>query len=203
MRRSATSSAPTTAAAAATTSPGDHLARTGDHRGAHCAAAAGGYTPGADPDADAAALAWSTVFDSSLGFDAKAAYLADADALRPTAEAYTSAGEAVGGIALVPTAVTITGDTAAIIYDVTFAGQIAYEDQDGSLDRVDGTWTVSATRLVLRLHVRRPPPLPGVIVGARRGSRFSCGIVTLSVTIRRGNRSTPSSPSPRRRSPGG
>ena len=41
-----------------------------------------------------------------------------------------------------PTAIVITGDTAAVTYDVTFAGQTAYEDQAGTVERVDGSWVV-------------------------------------------------------------
>jgi hypothetical protein len=106
-------------------------------------AAHDGYVAGAHPDADAAALAWTTAFDSTLGFDAKSAYIADADVLQPTIGAYTAAGDAVGGIALEPTKVEVSGDTAAITYDVTFAGQPAYQGQTGTVQRVNGTWLVS------------------------------------------------------------
>ena len=104
---------------------------------------AGGYVAGADPESDAVALAWTTAFDSNMDFATKAPFIADAEALRPTIDAYTPAGAAVGGIALVPTSIVITGDTAAATYDVTFAGQIAYEDQQGTVERVNGTWTVT------------------------------------------------------------
>ena len=107
------------------------------------AAAAGGYVAGADPESDAVALAWTTAFDSNTDFATKAPFIADAEALRPTIDAYTPAGAAVGGIALVPTSIVITGDTAAVTYHVTFAGQIAYEDQEGTVERVNGTWTVT------------------------------------------------------------
>ena len=49
----------------------------------------------------------------------------------------------MGGIELVPTAVVVSGDTATITYDVMFAGQPAYQGQDGTIERVDGTWMVS------------------------------------------------------------
>lgn len=35
------------------------------------------------------------------------------------------------------------GDTATVTYDVTFAGQVAYGELDGTLQRVDGVWVVS------------------------------------------------------------
>jgi hypothetical protein len=110
-----------------------------------------------DPDAAAAAEAWTTVFDSSLGFDAKAAHLADAEALRTTVDAYTPAGEVVGGIALVPTAVVVDGDTAAITYDVTFAGQVAYSDQEGTVERVDDAWIVSRDEFCSFMSAARNP----------------------------------------------
>ena len=121
------------------------------------APAAGGYVPGADADADAAALAWTTVFDSSLAYDAKAAYIADPEALRATIDAYTQAGQAVGGIALVPTAVVVTGDTAAITYDVTFAGRPAYQAQDGTLQRAGDTWQVAREELCGFMAAARNP----------------------------------------------
>ncbi len=83
------------------------------------------------------------MFDSTLGFDAKSALVADAAALEATIDAYTPAGQAVGGIALVPTAVVVTGDNAAITYDVMFAGQPAYQGQTGSVQRVGDAWQVS------------------------------------------------------------
>lgn len=106
-------------------------------------AASSGGGPPADPDSAAAAEAWTTAFDSTIGFADKAAYIADAEALRATIEAYTPAGEAVGGIALLPTDVVVSGDTAKITYDVTFADQVAYEDQEGTIKRIDGEWVVS------------------------------------------------------------
>lgn len=95
-----------------------------------------------DEDQQAAADAWATVFDSTIGFDAKAPFLEDADDLRETVDSYTTAGDAMGGIALEPTAVTIDADTAAVTYDVLFGGAPAYSALEGTLTRVDATWTV-------------------------------------------------------------
>ncbi len=96
--------------------------------------------PGGDDDA--AATAWALVFDSTASFDQKAPHLADADALASTVEAYAAAGDGFGGITLVPTAVSVDGDVAAITYDVEFGGNPAYGDQQGTLTRVDGVWVV-------------------------------------------------------------
>ena len=99
--------------------------------------------PGApDGDDEAAATAWALVFDSTVPFDQKAPHLADADVLAVTIDAYAATGEGFGGITLVPTAVVVDGDTAAITYDVEFGGNPAYSDQQGTLIRVDGVWVV-------------------------------------------------------------
>jgi iron complex transport system substrate-binding protein len=119
--------------------------------------ATSGYVPGADPDADAAALAWTTAFDSTTGYDAKAVVIADAEALRPTIEAYTPAGEVVGGITLEPTNVVITGDTAAITYKVLFAGTSPYPEQDGTVQRVDGVWVVARDQFCGFMAMARNP----------------------------------------------
>ena len=87
------------------------------------------------------------------------AHIADAEALRTTIEAYTPAGEAVGGIALSPTDVVVDGDTATITYDVMFAGQPAYQAQEGVV-RAGRRRLAGQPRRVLRLHGRRPQPLP-------------------------------------------
>jgi len=118
---------------------------------------ASGYVPGADPDADAAALAWTTAFDSSLGYDAKAATIADAEALRPTIEAYTPAAAVVGGITLEPTDVVITGDTAAITYKVLFAGTSPYPEQEGTVQRVGGAWVVGRDEFCGFMTMARNP----------------------------------------------
>ena len=95
-----------------------------------------------DDDEQAAADAWSTVFDSTIGFDVKAPYLESSDELRATVESYTAAGEAMGGIGLAPTAVRVDGDVATVTYDVLFGDATAYTALDGEMARVDGVWTV-------------------------------------------------------------
>lgn len=105
--------------------------------GAGTADAAGGTA------ATAAGNAWSLVFDSSVAFDDKAPHLEDADALRGTVESYTAAGDAMGGITLVPTDVTVDGDTATVVYDVMFGDAAAYTALTGTITLIDGTWVVS------------------------------------------------------------
>ena len=89
------------------------------------------------------AAAWAAVFDSTVGFDGKAANLEGADELADTIEAYTAAGESFGGINLAPTAVVIDGDAATITYDVYFGENPAYSELVGEMSLVDGVWTVS------------------------------------------------------------
>jgi iron complex transport system substrate-binding protein len=98
--------------------------------------------PGLSDEESAAADVYRTVFDSSLPADDKVALIEDGEALRPTIESYAAAGDAVGGIVLEPSAVTIDGSTAAVVYDVLFAGTPVYQDLDGSLVD-DGGWKVT------------------------------------------------------------
>lgn len=119
------------------------------------AAAAGANEP--DDQATAAALAWDTVFDSTVAFDEKAPFLADADALRSTVEAYAAAGDGFGGITLAPTATEVAGTSATITYDVNFGPNPAYSDQTGTIDLVDGTWTVSRAEFCSFMASARVP----------------------------------------------
>jgi iron complex transport system substrate-binding protein len=107
-------------------------------------APAGDAAPGVGEDAsEAAATAWSVVFDSTTSFEDRAPHLEDADALASTIEAYIAAGSTMGGISLAPTDVTVDGDTATITYDVLFGENPAYGDQTGEMTLVDGVWTVA------------------------------------------------------------
>ena len=94
---------------------------------------------------EAAAAAFALVFDSTVEFADKADHLEDAAALQATVEAYTTAGSAMGGISLVPTATVVDGDTATITYDVMFGPASAYTDQTGTITKVGEVWMVSRT----------------------------------------------------------
>ncbi|MEP1124480.1 MAG: iron-siderophore ABC transporter substrate-binding protein [Ilumatobacter sp.] len=98
---------------------------------------------GGDDAATAAAGAWSTVFDSTIPFEEKSAFLEDPDALVDAVQAYADAGAGFGGIGLSPTAVAVDGETATVTYDVLFGENPAYSDQSGTIQLVDGVWTVS------------------------------------------------------------
>ncbi len=96
-----------------------------------------------DADQQAAADAFATVFDSNVSFDDKAEFIADPDAVKAAAEAYSAAGASMGGISLAPTAVAIEGDTATITYDVLFGAAAAYEDLTETIERSGESWVVS------------------------------------------------------------
>lgn len=108
-------------------------------------------------DGGAASAAWSTVFDSTIPFEEKSAFLADAAELEETADAYTAAGDGFGGISLEPTAVAVDGDTATITYDVNFGENPAYGDQVGTITLVDGVWTVSRDEFCSFMSSARVP----------------------------------------------
>lgn len=90
-----------------------------------------------------AADVWALVFDSTVGYDDKAEHIEDADALHETIDAYEAAGSAMGGISLVPTVVSIDGESATITYDVLFGEETAYSALEGGMTLVDDVWTVS------------------------------------------------------------
>ena len=119
------------------------------------ASTAGGFAAGSAEAA--AAAAYSTVFDSSTALDAKRPHLADADTLADTVTAYSSAGQRFGGIKLTPTAVTITGDSAAVTYDVYFGTNKQYGDMTGAIDRTGGTWVVSRAEFCGFMQSARTP----------------------------------------------
>ncbi len=108
-------------------------------------------------DADAASAAWSTVFDSTVPFADKSAFMAEAAELEATVEAYTAAGAGFGGISLEPTGVTVDGGSATITYDVNFGENPAYGDQTGTVTLVDGVWTVSRDEFCSFMSSARVP----------------------------------------------
>jgi iron complex transport system substrate-binding protein len=112
-----------------------------------------------DPDdpAAAAVAAWVAVFDSEEPFESKAPHLADAEALRPTIEAYRGAGSGFGGISLEPTDVVVEGATATITYDVNFGDNPAYGDQVGTITLVDDVWTVGRDEFCSFMSSARVP----------------------------------------------
>lgn len=105
--------------------------------------AAAGDLDLSDPDVAAVAEAWTTVFDSTVAADAKSAFLEDPAGVADTLTAYAATGEAMQGITLEPTDVTIDGDTATVTYDIFFAGTATYEAQTGTVVNQGGEWKVT------------------------------------------------------------
>lgn len=122
-----TTVAPTTTAAPATTTT----------------TAAGGIVPGEDADVDAVVLTYQIVFSSETTYDEKAPYLVEPAGLEDTVVKYQETGEVMGGVELVPSGVTINGETADVTYDLLFGGTPTYPDLAGDAVLVDETWKVT------------------------------------------------------------
>ena len=84
----------------------------------------------------------ATVFDSSIPFDDKVSLIEGGEAHRADHDGYVTAADAVGGITIDPTDVTVTGDTATVTYRVLFGGNEAYADLAMDVTRVEGSWIV-------------------------------------------------------------
>jgi hypothetical protein len=104
---------------------------------------AAGIVPGEDPDVDAVVEAYLVVFDSETTFEEKAPYLVDPTGLEDTVVGYTAAGEAVGGITLEATAVTIDGDAAAVTYNFLFAGNPTYQGLEADAVKTEAGWQIT------------------------------------------------------------
>lgn len=152
----AAESSPTTSAA-----PPASIVETTDDptatTGAPPTAAAASIVPGADADVDAVVAAYSAVFDSAVPYDQKVAHLIDAEALRPTIDAYGAAGERFGGITLVPTAVTVDGESAEVTYDVLFDTTPQYQGLDGTAVRDGGSWKITRNEFCAFMSSARTP----------------------------------------------
>ena len=120
-----TTTAPTTTTAASTTT-----------------VAADGITPGADADVDAVVLAYQVAFDSASTYENKAPYIDDPTGLEETVAAYLAAGEAVGGIEVATSAVTVSGDAADVTYDLLFGGNPTYPGLSGTAVKTPEGWKV-------------------------------------------------------------
>jgi iron complex transport system substrate-binding protein len=151
-----TAAAPTTRTPAPTTAaPATTVATTTTVAPATTTAAAGTFVAGS-PEA-AAADAYKAVFDSTVGFDAKAKFLEDSASLRTTIDSYTNAGKSFGGIKLTPTAVTITGNSGAVTYDVYFGSNAQYKALKGTIEQRGGTWTVTRAEFCSFMASARTP----------------------------------------------
>jgi hypothetical protein len=103
----------------------------------------GGIVPGEDADVDGVVLTYQIVFSSETGYDEKVPYIDDPTGLEQTVADYQETGESMGGVALVPSSVTINGDTADVTYDLLFGGTPTYPDLTGDAVLIDDTWKVT------------------------------------------------------------
>ncbi len=88
-------------------------------------------------------MAYEIVFSSETGYEEKAPYIDDPAGLEQTVADYQETGESMGGVALVPTSVTINGDTADVTYDLLFGGTPTYPDLSGDAVLLDDTWKIT------------------------------------------------------------
>jgi ABC-type transport system substrate-binding protein len=123
---STTTVAPTTTTAASTTTT-----------------AAGGIVPGEDADVDAVVATYQVVFSSATTYEEKVLYLIDPEGLEETVVKYQETGASMGGVELVPSAVTINGETADVTYDLLFGGTPTYPGLSGDALLIDETWKVT------------------------------------------------------------
>lgn len=122
-----TTAAPTTTVPATTTTVAD----------------AGAIVPGEDADVDAVVLTYQIVFSSETGYEEKAPYIDDPSGLEQTVADYQETGESMGGVELVPTSVTINGDSADVTYDLLFGGTPTYPDLAGDAVLIEDTWKIT------------------------------------------------------------
>ncbi|MDH3730779.1 MAG: hypothetical protein OES13_06620 [Acidimicrobiia bacterium] len=101
-----------------------------------------GIVPGEDAEVDEIVTAYQVAFDSSSSFDEKAQYIEDPSGLESTVEAYLQTGEGFGGIEVLATSVTISGDEATVGYDLLFGGNPTYPNLEGSAVRTPDGWKV-------------------------------------------------------------
>ena len=104
-------------------------------------------TPPSDPteEQDIANITdvYEVVFSSETTYDEKAPLIDDPAGLEDTVAKYSKTGESMGGVGLVATSISISGDTAEVTYDLLFGGNPTYPDLTGDAIRVDGTWVVT------------------------------------------------------------
>ena len=98
--------------------------------------------PGQDADVDAIVELYTVVFDSATTYEEKAPLIDNAESLESTVVNYANAGEGVGGIFL-EVSVTVDGPSAAVVYDLLFAGNPFVATQDGKAVLNDGLWQVT------------------------------------------------------------
>jgi hypothetical protein len=102
-----------------------------------------GIVAGEDPEVDAIVLAYTIALDSISSFEDKAQYIDDPTGLEETIAKYLETGESMGGIGVLPTAVSIDGDTADVTYDLLFGGNPSYRDITGEAVKTPEGWKIT------------------------------------------------------------
>lgn len=103
----------------------------------------GGIVAGEDPEVDAVVLAYTTALDSVTPYEDKVPYIDDPSGLEETIAKYLETGQSMGGIGVLPTAVTIDGDTAVVTYDLLFGGNPTYPDLTGEAVKTAEGWKIT------------------------------------------------------------
>ena len=99
--------------------------------------------PASDQDAAEITAIYEIVFSSDTTYEEKAPLIDDPSGLEETVDQYMETGESMGGVGLVATGITVSGDSAEVTYDLLFGGNPTYPDLTGDAIRVDGTWLVT------------------------------------------------------------
>ena len=139
----ATTAATTTTTEAPTTTATAAPATTTTAAPTTTEAAAEGIVAGEDPEVDAIVLAFTIALDSVTPYEDKVPYIDDPTGLEETVATYLTTGESMGGIGVLPTAVTIDGDTAVVFYDLLFGGNPTYPDLTGPAVKTADGWKIT------------------------------------------------------------
>lgn len=106
-------------------------------------AEAGGIVAGEDAEVDAVVLAYTVALDSVTPYEDKVPYIDDPSGLEETIAKYLETGQSMGGIGVLPTAVSIDGDTAVVTYDLLFGGNPTYPDLTGEAVKTADGWKIT------------------------------------------------------------
>ncbi|MEM1333526.1 MAG: ABC transporter substrate-binding protein, partial [Actinomycetota bacterium] len=101
----------------------------------------------ASDEEQAAIDAWVIALGPEASLEEKARHIADFDSILPAVEAAIEAGNAAGGVEVLPQRATINGDLATVLFDVALGGTVAAEDFTADLTLVDGVWVASRSQV--------------------------------------------------------
>jgi hypothetical protein len=101
-----------------------------------------GIVAGEDADVDAIVTAYSVAFDSTSDYPIKEPFIDDPAGLEETVGKYLTTGETMGGISVVVTEVVVSGEEAAVTYDLLFNGNPTYPNLPGTAVLTADGWKV-------------------------------------------------------------